>query len=201
MQIIDISAAHQIQQQLVTVWDDFPKALKDIADTNRLSSKPTKDSSSTRSAKSGQQRICWQGKRIYDGARNNNNNQSKTTRAPSISEGSKRRRRRATKLESYSGQLNDIKVFWQAKAIFPAWQSITTSQNILYIGQHCHLEIGNPNQIRPRPEIQLDSNEKEIIYSKITHLLELGVIESAVHSTDEYISAISVRKRKVANIA
>ena len=67
---------------MVTVWDDFPKALKDIADTNRLSSKPTKDSSSTRSAKSGQQRIYWQGKRIYDGARNNNNNQSKNYQSP-----------------------------------------------------------------------------------------------------------------------
>ena len=36
--------------------DDLPKAVKDISDTNKLSSKLTKDSSSTRSAKSSQQR-------------------------------------------------------------------------------------------------------------------------------------------------
>lgn len=62
--------------------------------------------------------------------------------------------------------------------------------------QHYHLEIGNPNQTRPRPEIQFDSNEKEIIDLEITHLLELGVIEPAVHSPDEYISTIFVRKKK-----
>ena len=60
-----------------------------------------------------------------------------------------------------------------------------------YIVQHCHLEIGNPNQTRPRPEIEFDSNEKEII-----DLLELGVIEPAVHSPGEYISTIFVRKKK-----
>ena len=74
--------------------------------------------------------------------------------------------------------------------------SITTDQNILDIVQHCHLEIGNPNQTRPRPEIEFDSNEKEIIDSEIAHLLELGVIEPAVHSPGEYISTIFVRKKK-----
>ena len=48
------------------------------------------------------------------------------------------------------------------------------------------MEIGNPNQSRPRPEIQFDSNEQDIIDSEITHLLKLGVIEPAVHSPDEY---------------
>ena len=58
------------------------------------------------------------------------------------------------------------------------------------------MEIGIPNQSRPRPEIQFDSNEKDIIDSEITHLLKLGVIEPAVHSPDEYISTIFVRKKK-----
>ena len=58
------------------------------------------------------------------------------------------------------------------------------------------MEIGNPNKSRPRPEIQFDSNEKDIIDSEITHLLKLGVIEPAVHSPDEYISTIFVRKKK-----
>ena len=62
--------------------------------------------------------------------------------------------------------------------------------------EHCHLEIGNPNQTGPRPEIEFDSNEKEIIDSEIAHLLELGVIEPAVHSPGEYISTIFVRKKK-----
>ena len=77
-------------------------------------------------------------------------------------------------------------------------KSVATSapQNILDIVQHCHLEIGNPNQTRPRPEIQFDSNEKEIIDSEITHLLEMGVIELAVHSPGEYISTLFVRKKK-----
>ena len=58
------------------------------------------------------------------------------------------------------------------------------------------MEIGNPNQSRPRPEIQFDSNEQDVIDSEITHLLKLGVIEPAVHSPDEYISTIFVRKKK-----
>ena len=61
--------------------DDLPKAVKDISDTNRLSSKLTKDSSSTRSAKS-RQRPYWQGKRKYDGARNSNKQQSKNYQNP-----------------------------------------------------------------------------------------------------------------------
>ena len=62
--------------------DDLPKAVKDISDTNRLSSKLTKDSSSTGSAKSSQQRPYWQGKRKYDGARNSNKQQSKNYQSP-----------------------------------------------------------------------------------------------------------------------
>ena len=56
--------------------DDLPKAVKDISDTNRLSSTLTKDTRSTRSARSSQQRTHWQAKRRYDGGRNYNNKQS-----------------------------------------------------------------------------------------------------------------------------
>ena len=62
--------------------DDLPKAVKDISDTNRLSSKFTKDSSSTRPAKSSQPRLYCQGKRKYDGARNSNNKHSKNYKSP-----------------------------------------------------------------------------------------------------------------------
>ena len=62
--------------------DDLPKAVKDISDTNRLSSKLTKDSSSTRFAKSSQQRPYWQNKRKYDGGRNTNSKQSKNYQSP-----------------------------------------------------------------------------------------------------------------------
>ena len=58
------------------------------------------------------------------------------------------------------------------------------------------MEIGTPNQSRPRPEIQFDSNEKDVIDSEITHLPKLGVIEPAVHSPGEYIPPIFVRKKK-----
>ena len=62
--------------------DDLPKTVKDISDTNRLSSKLTKDSSSTRLAKSSQPRPYWQDKRKYDGARSNNNKQPKNYQSP-----------------------------------------------------------------------------------------------------------------------
>ena len=62
--------------------DDLPKAVKDISDTNRLSSKLTKDTSSTRSARSSQQRTHWQAKRRYDGGSNHNNKQSKNYQSP-----------------------------------------------------------------------------------------------------------------------
>ena len=74
--------------------------------------------------------------------------------------------------------------------------SLTADANILDTVQHCHLEIGNPDQPRPRPEIQFNSEEKAIIHAEITHLLELGVIEPAVHCPNEYISSIFVRKKK-----
>ena len=74
--------------------------------------------------------------------------------------------------------------------------SITADQDILDMVQHCHLEIANPTQLRLRPEIQFDSKEEGIITSEIAHLLELGVIEPAVHTPDEYISTIFVRKKK-----
>ena len=62
--------------------DDLQKAVKDISDTNRLSSKLTKDTSSTRSARSSQQHTHWQAKRRYDGGRNYNSKQSKNYKSP-----------------------------------------------------------------------------------------------------------------------
>ena len=79
--------------------------------------------------------------------------------------------------------------------------SLTADENILDTVQHCHLEIGNPDQPRPRPEIQFNSEEKAIINVEITHLLELGVIEPAVHSPDEYILQFLLGKRNVENTA
>ena len=71
--------------------------------------------------------------------------------------------------------------------------------NRLKYSGHCiALPFGDcqsPNQSRPRPEIQFDSNEKDID-SEISHLLKLGAIEPAVHSPDEYISTTFVRKKK-----
>ena len=63
--------------------------------------------------------------------------------------------------------------------------------------QHCHLEIENPTQLRPRIEIQFDSNEEEIITSEIDNLLELGVIEPSVYTPDEYIYTIFVKKNHI----
>ncbi|XP_078350904.1 uncharacterized protein LOC144635696 [Oculina patagonica] len=62
--------------------DDLPKAVKDISDTNRLSSKLTKDSSSHRTSKSGQRHTFWHGKNKYGGTRNSTNKQSKNFQSP-----------------------------------------------------------------------------------------------------------------------
>ena len=44
-----------------------------------------------------------------------------------------------------------------------AWMSVTSDQNVLNIVQHCHLEICNLTQPRPRPQIQFDPKERETI--------------------------------------
>lgn len=62
--------------------DNLPKAVKDISDTNRLSSKLTKDTSSTCTARSSQQHTRWQAKRRYDGGHSYNNKQSKNCQSP-----------------------------------------------------------------------------------------------------------------------
>lgn len=62
--------------------DDLPKAVKDISDTNRLSSRLTKDSSSHRNSKSGQRHTFWHGKNKYGGARNSTHKQSKNSQSP-----------------------------------------------------------------------------------------------------------------------
>lgn len=92
--------------------------------------------------------------------------------------------------------LSTQKFAGRLRHFIPAWMSLTADENILDTVQHCHLEIGNPDQPRPRPEIQFNSEEKAIINAEITHLLKLGVIEPAVHCPNEYISSIFVRKKK-----
>ena len=125
----------------------------------------------------------------------------KTTRAPSTSEGSRRGRQERLNSNPNQVSLSTEKFAGRLRHFLPAWSSITTDQNILDIVQHYHLEIETPNQSRPRPEIQFESNEKEIIASEITHLFKLGVIEPAVHSPGEYISTIFVRKKKSGKIS
>ena len=137
--------------------DDLPKAVKDISD--RLSSKLTKDTSSTRSARSIRQHTHWQAKRRYDGGSNYNNKQSKNylSTTPLQKEAGEEEKER---LNSNPNQvsLSTEKFAGRLRHFLPDWSSITTDQNILDIVQHYHLEIGTPNQSRPRPEIQFDSN-------------------------------------------
>ena len=83
--------------------DDLPKAVKYISDTNRLSSKLTKDSSSNRSSKCSQRRTFWHGKKKYGGTHSSNNKQSKNFQRPSTSKRSRRGRRRATKFTPHAG--------------------------------------------------------------------------------------------------
>ena len=61
--------------------DDLPKAVKDISDTNRLSSNLNKDSSFSHSSKSSQRRNFWHGKSKY-GRTHSSNKQSKNVQSP-----------------------------------------------------------------------------------------------------------------------
>lgn len=61
--------------------DDLLKAVKDISDTNRLSSMLTKNSSSNRSSKSSQRNTFWHGKTKYGGTHNSQNKQSKNVQS------------------------------------------------------------------------------------------------------------------------
>ena len=63
--------------------------------------------------------------------------------------------------------------------------------------QHCHLEINTvPIQTWLRPEIKFDSTEQAIINAEIRTLLQLGVVEHAVHSPGDFISNMFVSKKK-----
>lgn len=62
--------------------DDLPKTVKDISDTNRLSSKLTKDSSSQRSPKSSPRHIFLRGKGKYGGTCDSTNRHSKNFQDP-----------------------------------------------------------------------------------------------------------------------
>ena len=53
-----------------------------------------------------------------------------------------------------------------------------------------------PTQPRSKPEIHFDTKERETITSGNARLSELGLIEPAVHTPDEYISIICVREKK-----
>ncbi|PFX15064.1 Polyprotein P3 [Stylophora pistillata] len=147
--------------------DDLPKAVKDISDTNRLSSKLTKDGSS---------------------------HHSKKTPPLQKEAGGEEEERLSSNPIQVSLTTNEFA--GRLRHFLSTWMSITADQDILDMVQHCHLEIANPTQLRLRPEIQFDSKEEGIITSEIAHLLELGVIEPAVHTPDEYISTIFVRKKK-----
>ena len=136
--------------------DDLPKAVKDISDTNRLSAKLIKDSSSHRHSKSGQRHTFWHGKNKYGGARNSTHKQSKNSQSPLHFRRNRRGRRRATKLNPRPMQvcLTTKKFAGRLRHFIPAWMSLTADENILDTVQHCHFESGNPDQPRPRPEMQ-----------------------------------------------
>ena len=104
-----------------------------------------------------------------------------TTRAPSTSQGSRGEEEEQLNSNPIQVSLATRKFVGRLRHFLSAWSTITSDQNILDIVQHCHLEIGNSNQTRPRSEIQFDSNEKEIIDS------EMGNRSSAT-SAQSYIS-------------
>ena len=182
--------------------DDLPKAVKDISDTNRLSFNLTKDTSSTHSSRSCQQGTHWQAKRRYDGGRNHNNKPSKKLPEPPPLQkeaGGEEKERLNSNHNQVS--LSTEKFAGRLRHFLPAWSSITTDQNILDTMQHYHLEIGNPNQSRPRPEIQFDPMKKILLTQKLLTSL-FWVLLNLLYTLQMNTSPLCLcGKRKVANIA
>ena len=117
--------------------DYLPKAVKDISDTNRLSSKLTKDSNSTCPAKRSQPRPYWQGKGKYDGARNSNNMQPKNYQIPPLQKEGGWGEEERLNSNPTQVSLTTRKFAGGLRHFLPAWSSITTDQKILDIIQHC----------------------------------------------------------------
>ena len=90
----------------------------------------------------------------------------KTTRAPSTSKEAGGEEKERLNSNHNQVSLSTEKSAGRLRHFLPAWSSITTDQNILDNVQHYHLEIGNPNQSRPRPEIQFDPNKKVLLTQK-----------------------------------
>lgn len=76
-----------------------------------------------------------------------------------------------------------------------SWSVSVVSQRIAF-SEICWLFDSKPTQPRSKPEIHFDTKERETITLGNARLSELGLIEPAVHTPDEYISIICVREKK-----
>ena len=83
--------------------NDLPKAVKDVTDINRLSSKLTKTPAPHAPQEAVNNALTGRLREDMMVAATTTTSRQKTTRAPSTSEGSRRGRKRATELESQSG--------------------------------------------------------------------------------------------------
>ena len=180
--------------------DDLPKAVKDITDTNRITSKLQRDKKE--SYRRGRQSECFdkfQRKRSYSGAKNyvrpfqQGGGEDETPEVSALSAKSTQH----PNSEVSATHNVCIKVAGRLKYFLSEWKLITTDPKILDMVQHCHLEfIELPSQHYNLPPIRFNTREPKLIDDEIKTLLNKGVIEEAQPSQHQVISSIFLRKKK-----
>ena len=85
----------------------------------------------------------------------------------------------------------------RTKYFIPAWREITADKQILEMVQACPNEFKSmPNQLSTAHPFSVNPIEREIINTEVDKLLSKGVIEETTHLEGEFVSSIIVRKKK-----
>ena len=143
---------------------DLPKAVRDITDTNRITSKLSRETKqSFKRSRSDGHSDRYQGK-----YRNKCSWPSKNYRRPPFN-----KKERGEEGSSKEPELNhdqnievrhrDLQVAGRVKYFLSVWMDITSDRKILDMVKHCHLEFTeNPYQHYPKPRIKFNSDEAAI---------------------------------------
>ena len=181
--------------------DDLPKAVKDITDTNRITSKLQRDKKeSYRRGRQPERLDKFQRKRNYSGAKKlpsplptQGGREEESPEAPALNPKSTQH----PNSEVSAAHDVCIKVAGRLKCFLSEWKLITTDPKILDMVQHCHLEFTElPSQHYNLPPVGFNTRGAKIIDDEIKTLLNKGVIEEAQPSQHQVISSIFLRKKK-----
>ena len=197
--------------------DDLPKAVKDIAEANRISSKIHGD------RRSADRRDKRQRSRHFAGSNSRTPYRSKFflyIRAKKLPSPPFLEQERGGQEETATATgENPVKeplsksppekdqvslttfqatvIAGRTKYFIPAWQEITADKQILEMVQGCPFEfISMPKQLSSSYPFSHNPVEREIISKEVDRLLIKGVIEETTHLEGEFISSIFVRKKK-----